>query len=227
MKDAVVAALGVALLVRGLGRRTIRGWLQALFGGWLLVRAGRRLVSADGGAGSTESGPGPSQHDADAATVSRSITVAASAEDAYEGWRDPDSFARIVDHVADVTERSDDRLHWRVEGPAGRDLTWETRIVEADPGQILRWTTTDDARIGHEGEVRFSSAPGDRGTQVTCSVTMDPPGGALGRSALARLDLLPEALVGEALRRSKRLVETGEVPTLEANPSGRGRGDRL
>jgi hypothetical protein len=44
---------------------------------------------------------------------------------------------------------------------------------------------------------------------------------------MERLDLVPNAAAGKALRRFKSLVETGEMPTLEGNPSARGSGDPL
>jgi hypothetical protein len=44
---------------------------------------------------------------------------------------------------------------------------------------------------------------------------------------MRRLGVVPDALASKALHRFKSLVETGEVPTLEANPSARGKGDLL
>jgi hypothetical protein len=39
------------------------------------------------------------------------------------------------------------------------------------------------------------------------------------------LGVVPETLASRALDRLKSLAETGEIPTLDRNPSGRGRGD--
>jgi uncharacterized membrane protein len=76
-----------------------------------------------------------------------------------------------------------------------------------------------------EGTVRFEPAAGDRGTRVRLSLRFDPPGGQITASVLDRLKLAPETLVGVALSRFKSLVETGEIATLEGNPSARGAGD--
>lgn len=199
---------------------------MALAGGWLLARALRddgRIERALRPRARTVGGrtdrPGPS--------VSRSITVGRPADELYEVWRDPDQFSEVVGRFAEVTALDEDRLHWTVRGPRGRDVSWETRVVDEEPGEYLRWEASEDATLPNEGTVRFRPAPGDRGTEVTLSVDFDPPGGALGDAALQRLDVVPEALAGTALRRFKALVESGEIPTLEGNPSARGSGDLL
>lgn len=226
-KRVAAAVLGGILLVRGLRRRSLRGIATALAGGWLLSRAfggrpgiERALRSLTGGraAGRTAAG---------GAAVSRSITVGRPAEECYEVWRDPDRLSRILDGFAEVDSTGDDRLRWTVHGPRGRDVSWETRVVAAEPGELVRWETTPDARVHGEGSVRFRPAPGDRGTVVTLSFAVDPPGGAVGTAALERLDVVPETLAGVALDRFESLVETGEIPTLESNPSARGSGDLL
>jgi hypothetical protein len=66
--------------------------------------------------------------------------------------------------------------------------------------------------------VRFRPAPQGRGTEVLLRLDA-PAGGTLG--------FVPSAVAGKALRNFKSLVETGEIPTLKRNPSGRGRGDTV
>jgi uncharacterized membrane protein len=246
LKRAGGAVLGGVLLVRGLRRRSVRGAAIALAGAWLLTRA---LRGGDGGAstgvaagkasGRSEAGGDATAHaetgtvgpgsgptgGASATTVSRSITVDRSASELYELWRDPNAFSRILGNVADVTARDDDRFRWTVSLPAGRSVSWETRLAAADPGERLCWETPADAIVSHRGEVRFQPAPGDRGTVVTLSLTFEPPGGRTGARALERLDLVTESLAGEALHRFKTLAESGEVPTLAENPSDRASGE--
>jgi hypothetical protein len=47
----------------------------------------------------------------------------------------------------------------------------------------------------------------------------------VGAQVAKKLDLIPKAITGQSLRRFKSLAETGEIPTLENNPSGRGASD--
>lgn len=229
-KRAAMALLGGALLVRGLRRRSLRGIATAAVGGWLVGRAagwdGRVADSIRSGGpidrwreGLSEAG-GPTE-------VSRTVTAGKSPQELYEIWRDPDSLSRVVGHFAEVTSPAEDRLRWTVEGPLDREVGWETHVVEDEAGELIRWETPPDAMLPNEGSIRFEPAPGDRGTKVTLSMRFDPPGGALGEAALRQLDVVPETIAGEALRRFKSLAETGEIQTTEGNVSARGRGDRL
>lgn len=229
-KRAAAAVLGGGLLVRGLRRRSLRGMAMALAGGWLVLRAFGEASRVERALRSrTPLGGGRTgrRETADAPAVRRSITIGRPADELYETWRDPDQLSEIMGRFAEVAASDEDRLRWTVHGPLGRDVSWETRLVEAEPGERLRWETPADATVPNEGSVRFRPAPGDRGTEVTLSIDFDPPGGALGNVALQRLDIVPEALAGTALHRFKALAESGEIPTLADNPSARGTGDLL
>ena len=128
--------------------------------------------------------------------------------------------------MASVTPIDEDRALWTVHGPLGRTLTWETRIIEERPNELVRWQSQPGADLGNEGSARFRPAPGALGTVVTLRVRFEPPGGALG-AALKLSEIVPSSILGTALRRFKSLVETGEIPTLDRNPSARGRGDTV
>lgn len=208
------AALGGALLAVGLRRRSLGGTAVALVGGWLAYRAlgGRRLRRGVDRAG------GP-------VTVERSVTVGEPAEDLSERLREAGTLGRVAGHFAEVTAAGEDRHRWTVEVPGDRDLSWETRLATERSGERLRWETVEGTALFEQWTAEFAPDPGDRGTKVTFRVTFDPPGGTLGSAALERLEAAPETLVGDALRRFKSLAETGEVPSLEGNPSARGRGD--
>ena len=208
--------------------------VAALAGGLLAYRALTRRGTSDRGGGGFlrdgESGAGAdaeSDADADASTVTGAVTVMASADEAYETWRDPETQARVFSGFADVTEVGESRWRWDVNAPLGRTLSWETRALVDHPGEIVRWEAVEGPALIPEGSVQFSPAPADRGTEVRLELRVDPPGGSLGRAAMERLGVVPKALVNEVLHRYKSLVETGEIPTLEGNPSGRGRGDLL
>jgi uncharacterized membrane protein len=143
--------------------------------------------------------------------VQRSITVDASPEVLYGAWRDPLVMGEILRPMGQVTGQGGGRLHWQVEGPLGRTLTWYTEIVEDRPYELLRWSTGDDGPVSHRGSVRFSQDRLELGTVVTLRLELD------GRIP----GIVPGALADKALRRFKSLIETGEIPTLEHNPGAR------
>ncbi|PSQ45562.1 polyketide cyclase/dehydrase [Halobacteriales archaeon SW_6_65_15] len=212
------AVLGGALLATGLRRRSLGGVAVALAGGWLLYRGvtGRsrsRDSSPSGAATGTAEGTEGSMAQARETTVERSVTVGKPADELYDLWRDPEQLNRVLGDSVEVTAEGEDRQRWTVEGPASRSVEWE------------RWESVEGSRLSSEGSVHFDSAPTDRGTQVTLRLRFDPPGGTLGETAMNLLGIVPETLASKALDRFKSLAETGEIPTLDRNPSGRGRGD--
>ena len=217
-------AVGGALLLYGLRRRSFVGTVMAIVGGLLFYRG----ISGNGTLETSTTGATErhgTETDAEPMEVERSITVGKSADELYELWRDPQQLSRIVGSVAEVSSEGDGRHRWSVDGPLGREMAWETRIVEERPGEFLRWKAIEGSALSIEGSLRFRQASGDRGTEVTLHVRVDPPGGALGGSVMERFGVVPDTLVGKALRRFKSLAETGEIPTLEHNPSARGSSD--
>ena len=77
--------------------------------------------------------------------------------------------------------------------------------------QRIAWQTAEGTALNASGEVRFRTAPGDRGTEVVFDATFSPPGGELGKKIAG---IFAEALgtkIGSDLRRFKQLVELGEI----------------
>ncbi len=163
----------------------------------------------------------------DAPEVERSLTVGRSAEELYKLWLEPDTLPEIMSHVAEVRYRENDQTHWRINLPLGQSLEWSTRIAEDRPNERIRWASLGGAVLPNEGLVTFRPAPGEWGTVVTLKLEFSPPGGALGSATAKQFEAAPKNLVSKALRRFKSLAETGEIPTLERNPSARGHGDNV
>ncbi len=134
------------------------------------------------------------------ATSTRTVTIGRDVAQTFAAWRA--LHARAFDDFADVTPGPDGSTRWQLRPPLS--ASWETRIIDDRPGGLLRWAEPD-APGRFEGSFDVRPAPGDRGTEVTLSLT-----GPVSRP-----------VVGTVLRRFKSLVEAGEAPTLEANPSGR------
>jgi len=220
--------LGGAIALQGLRRRGLRGLLMAVGGGYLMYRgaSGQCGLYSRAGidrSGSTDSARPEVSHTAP--EVQRSITVGRPAEELHEYWRDAEQLNQLLGEFATIEERSEGRLHWTVNGPLDRTMEWETEFVEDREGEVLRWETVEGTRLPSEWTVRYQDAPGEQGTEVSLRVRFDPPGGAVGSALIERLGIAPKTIVAETLRRFRSLAETGEVPTLERNPSARGSGD--
>ncbi|HEU4405993.1 MAG TPA: YgaP-like transmembrane domain [Polyangiaceae bacterium] len=218
----VSTLLGGALVVYGLRPRTLRESALALLAGGTLVHrgvTGRCQLYRALGVNSEVDVPVARQL-MPPPQAQATVTIGMAPQELYETWRDPEKLKQILGHIADVALTSAG-LRWSMPGPMGKRLEWDAEIIEDRPGELLRWRSVPEAKVSSEGAVSFRKAPADWGTEVTVLLRFDPPGGVVG-NALARLLTAPvDALVAAALRRFKSLVETGEIPSLAHNPSGR------
>lgn len=217
------AVLGGSLLTLMLRRRSLGGAVAALAGGELLYRgiSGHcHLYEALGLSSENEHRRRKAETGAGIMQVERSITIAKPADELYRAWRDPQTLARTMAHFAEVTAVGEDRQHWRVRTPGEQDMEWDSRIVDDRPGEHLGWESLTGAELPNRGSVSFRPAPGGRGTEVTLRLRFEAPGGTVGQALAKRLGV-PRLLVLKGLHRFKSLVEAGEIPTLEHNPSAR------
>ena len=153
--------------------------------------------------------------------VEKSVTVNKSAFDLYAYWRNFGNLPRFMDHLESVTVQDDVRSHWVAKAPAGRSVEWDAEIINEKPGELIAWRSLEGADVPNSGSVRFVELPGGRGTQVRVEIEYRPPAGKVG-AALAKLfGEEPNQQVDEDLRRFKSMMEAGEVPTTEGQPSGR------
>lgn len=215
--------VGGVLVLAGIRRRSLGGAALALLGGDLVRRGvtghcevyqALDVSTADG----AESPAGAPQA---SAVVERSITINGSPADLYRYWRDPHYLAHVLGDAVTVRQDGPALEHWVVRAPLGREVTFDAEYLEDRPGEVIRWRTRPGADVPHDGTLRFRPAPGDWGTEVHLRVSYDPPGGILGDAAAKLFNGVPDTLAGRTLRRFKSLVETGELPTLAHNPSGR------
>lgn len=164
---------------------------------------------------------------AGATEIRRTISIGKSAEGLYRVWREPQALPVLMKGIAEVTALDADRARWKVRAPLGRTLEWETRIVEDRPDELVRWESVPGASLPNQGSISFRPAPDGWGTEATLRFRFEPPTSPLGGVVALLPDAVPAAAIGTVLRRFKSLAETGEIPTLERNPSARGRGDTV
>ncbi len=153
--------------------------------------------------------------------VRRSVILNKSPEEIYRFWRNFENLPRFMNHLESVHKIDENRSRWRVKGPAGMNIEWDAEIISERPNEMIGWRSLPGATVDNAGSVRFEPAPGGRGTVVRVQLQYNPPGGRLG-SAIARLfGEEPDQQLQEDLRRLKQLMEAGEIPTTEGQPSGR------
>ncbi|MCL5745137.1 MAG: SRPBCC family protein [Acidobacteria bacterium] len=152
--------------------------------------------------------------------ITDTIIVNRSPEDLYSFWRDFRNLPQFMKYVRNVQAIDDRRSHWTAQAPGGRTIEWDAEIMREEPNHLISWHSVANARIETEGTVRFERAPGGRGTLVKMEMHHSVPGGVAGGTVAKLFSNVPRQMLHENLRRFKRLMETGEIPTVEGQPSG-------
>jgi uncharacterized membrane protein len=129
-----------------------------------------------------------------------------------------------MDHLKAVTVQDDKRSHWVVKAPAGNEVEWDAEIINDEPNKTIAWRSLADACVANSGSVRFVPAPGDRGTEVHVVLDYLPFAGRIGVVIAKLFGQEPSQQIEEDLRQFKQVMEAGEVPTVEGQPAGNGRG---
>jgi hypothetical protein len=103
-----------------------------------------------------------------------------------------------------------------------RRVEWDAEVINERQNDLIAWRSLPGSTVDTAGSVHFTPAPGDRGTEVKVTLKYDPPGGKVGAAVAWMFGREPSQEISEDLRRLKRFLETGEVPTTLGQPSGRG-----
>ncbi len=218
------AVIGGALLGYGIKERSPLSLVLALFGGGLLYRGASgecELYRALGYNTANESTGGATDHVARDFHIEKSITINSSPAELYSFWHNVENLPRFMEDLESVTTAGGNRSHWIAKGPGGTKVEWDAEIINDKQNELIAWRSLSHADIDNAGTVRFEAAPGGRGTRVRVSLNYNAPGGKAGVLFAKLFGKEPGQLVEHNLRRLKQLMETGEIPTTEGQPSGR------
>jgi uncharacterized membrane protein len=105
--------------------------------------------------------------------------------------------------------------------PAGMSVEWDATIINDEPDALIAWRSLERADVDHAGSVRFVPGPQGRGTEVRVILDYIPPAGQIGKAVAKLFGEAPDQQIREDLRRFKRLMETGEIATVEGQPQGK------
>ena len=222
---------GGALAVYGLTRRSPGGLLLSALGAGMLYRGttGHCNVYQALGVSTADSGEGESGSELVARDihVEQSITINKPAAELYRFWREFRNLPRFMKHLESVTTLTSGISRWVANGPAGHRVEWDAEIYNEKENELISWRSLPGSEFVNAGTVRFEPAPGGRGTVVRVTMNYNVSGGRVA-AALARLfGQAPEQLIAEDLRRLKQISETGEIATIDGQPSGRAQNARV
>jgi uncharacterized membrane protein len=226
---------GGALAAYGLKRRQVPGGAAAIAGAALLYRGAtghcdfyqalainrpkRRMdhgtgVLADRGSDTrAKLGGERGIHVEEGVTINRPIS------ELYRFWRNFENLPQFMEHLESVSMREEGISHWVAKGPAGMRVEWDARIINDVENKVIGWQSLEGSMISTAGSVNFHED--SHGTRVTVHLQYNPPGGKVGAAVAWMFGEEPNQTVREDLRRFKQLMEAGEIPTTEGQPSGR------
>lgn len=215
---------GTALALVGLKQGGIGGIALAAAGAMGVKRGATGVCEVYDALGVSSAGrPGAAGQLEERTTVrlDHAVTIGRPREELYRHWRKLENLPGIMTHLEEVTETSPTRSRWRAKAPLGTHVEWEAEITDDQPGERIAWRSVEGSTVANSGRVEFRDAPADRGTELAVRIEYAPPAGALGEAAAHVLGEVPRRQIPEDLRRFKRRMEAGEIPTTEGQPSGR------
>jgi uncharacterized membrane protein len=147
-------------------------------------------------------------------TVAHYLEVNAPASQCYAWWRGLTNLPQIMPDVESVQPQagSTEVTRWKVQGPLGKTVEWDARIVEDIPNEKIAWASVDSSGsdVKNAGAVRFDDHGASTGVEV--SLAYDPPAGPVGE-AVAKVFADPQGKVEKALQSFKETIEAATPGT--------------
>jgi uncharacterized membrane protein len=210
---------GSALIGYALKTRTKGGIALGLLGAGLLYRgaSGQCEAYRAFGVNTAETSDEDIARDVH---IQKSITINETPAHLYKFWRDFENLPRFMDGLESVTKLDETRSHWVANGPGDKRVEWDAEIYNEKEGELIAWRSLPGADVTNAGSVHFEPAPDGRGTYLKVTLNYNPPGGKAAALFAKLFGKEPGQLVENNLKRLKQLIETGEIPTTEGQPSG-------
>jgi uncharacterized membrane protein len=143
------------------------------------------------------------------ATATHYIEINAPAAQCYQWWRPLTHLPQIMDDVRTVEPKdgSADVTHWVVDGPLGKTIEWDAKIIDEETDRKIAWKSLEESNnhVDTGGAVRFD--PHGDSTGVEVSLHVNTPGGAIGDLG-AKLFADPQKKIEKALGEFKKLMES-------------------
>lgn len=137
--------------------------------------------------------------------TTKTITVGASVEAAFEAWADFENFPRFMKHVKSVRKTGEGLSHWVVDGPFGKSVEWDAETTRLEKNKRIAWNSKESSEIKTSGQVLFNEL-GKGQTEVTVTLQWVVPA-SKGGEKLMGLFADPAGRLEEDLRSFKQFVE--------------------
>lgn len=142
--------------------------------------------------------------------ANKAINIFAPVDEIYRFWRNFENFHLFMSHVKEISVREDGVSTWKVAGPAGSTIEFQSRITQDIPNDSIAWETLPDSQVHSAGFVRFDENR-DGSTRVSVQMSYVPPAGAVGHAVAQLFGVDPRQAMHEDLLRLKSLLEEGRT----------------
>jgi uncharacterized membrane protein len=153
--------------------------------------------------------------------VNKAINIFAPIDEVYQFWHNFENFPLFMNHVKEISVRND-ISNWKVAGPAGSTVEFQSRITQDIPNDLIAWETLPDSQVRSSGFVRFDENR-DGSTRVTVQMMYLPPAGVAGHAVAQLFGVDPRQAMHDDLIRLKSLLEEGRTSTDETKVEYSGR----
>ncbi len=223
--ERVLSAVGGAALVAyGISRKDKAGAALAAAGGVTALRGATGHCYGYGAMGINraveEHSPAAVIKHNEGIRVEETVTINKPAAELYRYWRNFENLPRFMNNLESVSIMSETMSHWVAKAPADTTVEWDAQIINEEQDKLVAWKSIEGSQIPNSGSVRFTPAPGNRGTEVRVNLEYNPPAGKLGAFVAKLFGEEPAQQINGDLRRFKNIMEAGEVPTTAGQPVG-------
>ncbi len=153
-------------------------------------------------------------------SATQTVSVNKTPEECYRFWREFENLPRFMEHLNSVRVTGDKQSHWIAKAPAGMTMEWDAELIHDGPDRI-EWRSLPGADVDNTGTVDFQQASAGHGTIIKATIEYRPPAGEIGAAVAKLFGREPGMQAKSDLRRFKAVMETGEVPTITGQSSGR------
>jgi uncharacterized membrane protein len=209
-----LSLVGALVLTAWSARRQPTGVLVGALGAWLGYRAASGHCPAYGRLGRTSAQSGdrgliPAPREAQ---ISTSVTIERSPGELYRAWHGFTHLPAFMKYIRDVRTVDEGRTHWVAQGPLGGRVEWDAEVTQDVQDERIAWQSVAGSDIRQAGEIRFRPAPSGYGTEVHLAIRY-APATRRSRAVATLIRALGQQGARADLKRFKRLMEAGEIPT--------------
>ena len=140
----------------------------------------------------------------------KTLFINAPVEQVFDTWANYENFPRFMSNVRSVEPLGGNRSHWKVRGPAGVSVEFDSVAHQQRPNE-LRWESEPGSTVSNEGRVVL--VPEGNGTRATVRLSYRPPAGALGQAVSSLFGADPKQEFEEDLERMRQFIEGLRVGT--------------